>query len=362
MEAAARWPALLDPASGAPCGIEALRPWAERLADLLSPALAQHLLAPLESRLGGWLIAPDRVTKARLYNRFVYESQIRTLRLMAGTGAPLLCLKGFASAHRYFPAPELRLIGDLDVLVRREDLAGIAKTLAEAGFKAMPIPSRFGFISDASFLPILSPDGHVAVDLHVEPDSAPATRALQADAVFKQAVPLQVAGLDLLAPSDAHAFFLVVSNIAKDRFGPEGLRKIVDAAAILGAARALELGEITRLARASGLSRALAAVAALLEGLGHPWPAAAGLVPALPWPARRELRKVLAQYRMAAIPALGYGAKLRRELLLGATPAGALRIGGKRLKGLIAPGTGLAPGIAMRGGGAAGRPRQAGKT
>jgi hypothetical protein len=185
---------------------------------------------------------------------------------------------------------------------------------------------------------VVSADGQVALDLHVAPDAWPATRSLDVDTVFRRAEPFQAADLDLLGPAPEHAFFLLVTNIAKDRFGPEGVRKIVDAM-LLCLRRRVDWEEVAFLAKRSlGLLRILGARTGAPDRL-H-W----DLGPL----SRHEVESVAALYRKGRVPRLGFSGKLRREFLLGPDPISVFRINLKRLRGLMRPQTGLPPGILER--------------
>jgi hypothetical protein len=344
---AAGWTALLGSAAALPTDErEELAAWAERMADLLSPGLADHLLAAAQSRMGP-LLDPERVAKGQLYSRFLLQRQREAVRMLRDAGVRFVCLKGFALAHLLYERPELRIVGDVDLLLPRDQLGPAVAALAAAGFKAMPIPSRFGFISDSSFLPLVSEDGQVALDLHLAPDAWPAGRALTAEAVFARATRFRAGELDLLGPAPEHAFFLLVTNTAKDRFGPEGVRKLVDAAMLLRACPALDWAELHELAERGGYARSLSAFLRLLELMG--------LARRPPVPLRRlggrrlrEIEQVAALYRTARVAQLGFYGKLRREFLLGPGPQNVLRINLKRLRGLIRPGSGLPPGMVER--------------
>ena len=138
---AAGWNALLGgrlEASGAERG--PIAAWAERIADLLSPALAEHLLGPAQKRTGP-LIDPERAAKGRLYAAFLYQRQIDAVRLLQERGVRFVCLKGFALAHQIYALPQARIVGDLDLLLDPADLDRATGALAAAGFTAMPIPS-----------------------------------------------------------------------------------------------------------------------------------------------------------------------------------------------------------------------------
>ncbi len=342
------WTALLG---GIPqtAGVERaeLAAWADRIGDLLSPSLADHLLEDLQERIGA-LITRERADKARLYSRYLWRRQIDAVRLVRDSGARFVCLKGFALAHQVYLQPQPRIVGDVDLLFHQEDLPTASAALSAAGFGAMPIPSRFGFISDSSFLPVLSADGQVALDLHVAPDAWPATRSLDVDTVFRRAEPFRAADLDLLAPAPEHAFFLLVTNIAKDRFGPEGVRKAIDAAMLLRARRPFDWQEVVFLAERSGYARALAAFLGLLGLLGTRTGVPERLRRSLGPLPRLEVERVTAFYRNGRVPQLGFSGKLRREFLLGPDPLSVLRINLKRLRGLARPRTGLPPGILER--------------
>ena len=346
----AGWRALLG---GPPdfAGIEraALEGWAERISDLLSPALADHLLEPAAAIAGGPLVEPERAAKGRLYNRFLLQRQAEAVRLVRDSGARFVCIKGFALAHLVYARPEARIVGDVDLLLAPQDLTKAAATLAQRGFAVMPIPSRFGFISEASFQPVVSGDGQVAIDLHVAPDAWPAGRALTAEAVFRRAVPFSAGAMELHGPAPEHALFLLVTNTAKDRFGPEGVRKVVDAAMLLKVHPRLDWDEVGALAQRGGYQGALAAFLRLMELIGRPSGAPARLRRLGGRPlADREVRRVARLYRRAEVPQLGFCAKLRRELLLGPEPGSVLVINLKRLLGVMRPRTGLPPGIPER--------------
>jgi hypothetical protein len=345
---AAGWKALFGAEPELPDGARTeLAAWAERMADLLSPSLADHLLAPAQSRFGP-LLGAERIAKGQLYSRFLLQRQLGAVRMLRDAGIRFVCLKGFALAHLLYPRPELRIVGDVDLLLNRAELRKATAALAAAGFKAMPIPNRFGFISDSSFLPLVSEDGQVALDLHLAPDAWPAGRALTAEAVFARAARFRAGDLELLGPAPEHAFFLLVTNTAKDRFGPEGVRKLVDAAMLLRACPGLDWAELRELAERGGYARSLSAFHRLLDLLGLQRALQGRGLRRLSRRNLKEIEQVAALYRTARVAQLGFYGKLRREFLLGPGPQNVLRINLKRLRGLLRPGSGVPPGMAQR--------------
>lgn len=67
--------------------------------------------------------------------RMDYE-HVELHNLMSEAGIPYVAMKGSASAW-YYPEPILRTMGDVDFLVKREDLGRTAKALESAGFRAV---------------------------------------------------------------------------------------------------------------------------------------------------------------------------------------------------------------------------------
>src|SRR5262245_11456194 len=117
------WAKLLNgswPAGGHEPGVAA---WAERLADLISPAMADHLLGA-DPVCDAPLVNPQRAAKGRLIKE---------------TGAPFVCMKGFALAHQVYAEPAIRIIGDLDLLLHPADLRKVTRRLSAAGYAPLSI-------------------------------------------------------------------------------------------------------------------------------------------------------------------------------------------------------------------------------
>jgi hypothetical protein len=329
-------------------GPEARHATLRRFADLVSPALAADLL-PLSGSGSGsgpdWtdLISGDALRQSRLLARFAHRAQRAALGEIARAGFACVALKGFANAHLIYRVPETRIVGDLDILVRPGDLAGLVAHLGAAGYRFRGAPPRlWGFISEASFLPFVSADGGCNLDLHVEPDCYPLYRGLGVEALFRAARPLDLDGLRILVPAPEHALALCLSNAVKDKLGVFALRKAIDAMLLLRGTRDLDWAALEGILRDGRLTGPGRAFFALLEALGlEP-----GIVPRhLARPpgglAAGEFRRVLAEWRGLFSDEPGLARLLRRELLLCAEPRVALYNHWLRLAGLVAPGSGL---------------------
>jgi len=304
------------------------RPVIERLSELASPVLTDALL-------GGGVFDQQTLTQSRLNNRFRLSAQRDGLRLIADAGVPLVVIKGFALAHMIYADPEIRAVGDLDVLVRPADRDRLVRHLRANDYMFEPLPRPpWGFISTASYAPFVSPDGACNLDVHIHPDCYPAYRSVTTDAVFARAVTIETDGLSFQAACADHAFLLCATNVAKDKFGLFAARKIADAMR-LARRHDLDWPALDRLASDGGFAGPYRVFLRLLYDLGLRVdglePPAADLSPGR----AREYARMLADTQRFYPHAPGLLATLRREILLSTEiPVGAHNMWA-RIKGLV---------------------------
>jgi hypothetical protein len=341
------WRALFRPESLARGDAAGLAGAAARFAGLTSPALAAFLLERASRRLGASLVDARLVEHSRLEARFTRAAQLQCVRAIDAAGIPAVYLKGFANAHTLYPDPDLRLFGDLDILVRQPDLGRVIGLLTVRGFTFRPDGLQpWGFQAEGSFVPFASADDSCNLDLHLVPDGPPIDRALTTERVFRNARRITAGSLTFSAPSLEHTLVLCLSNAAKDKLGPFAVRKLVDLLRLLGTDAALDWTEITALLVGGRLLGPARAIFALLRRLGAPLPELpAALARAPGWPAARELDLLVDDYRTLFATAPGAFAVMRREFLLSAGPCVALRRNARRLAGLVRPRSGLPPGL-----------------
>jgi len=279
----------------------------ERLSELASPVLTDALLA------GGHFDQPTLI-QSRLNNRFRLSAQRDCLRLIADADVPVVAIKGFALAHMIYDEPEIRAVGDLDILVRPADRDRLMRHLSANGYTFAPLPRPpWGFISAASYAPFVSADGACNLDVHIHPDCYPAYRSLTTDRVFARAVTIDADGLSFQAACADHAFLLCATNVAKDKFGMFAARKIADAMRLVGH-HDLDWAAIARMASEGGYAGPYRVFLRLLHDLGL-----RGLdVPDAGFPPRmaREYARMLADTQRFYPDDPGLLATLRRELLL----------------------------------------------
>jgi hypothetical protein len=314
-----------------------------RFAELVTPALAGHLLGneTVDTALGAGAVA-----RSRLVNRFNAAAQRVALTTLYDAGFDLVVLKGFAFACTLYPEPEIRTIGDLDILVRPVDRDRLIGFLAARGYAFRPLPTPpWGFISTASYMPFVSADGAVNLDIHVQPDCYPAGLALTAECVFAAAQMVEAGGgLAFRAPCDTHALLLCATNAAKDKFGAFAARKIIDALLLLRRS-APDLVATESVAASARFHGPLRAFLALLRGLGAGLPERhdAGVLPVR---MRAEFARMLADTQAFYPATPNLLATLRRELTICTEPSVGLHNALVRLTGLVRPGAGVPHGTA----------------
>lgn len=311
-----------------------------RFAGIVTAALAGYLLGDdtVDATLGAGAVA-----NSRLSNRFNAAAQRGAVAMLAATGFDIVILKGFAFAHTLYPAPEIRTIGDLDILVRGADRDRLIASLGAQGYAFRPLPTPpWGFISTASYMPFVSADGAVNLDIHVQPDCYPAYRALTVERVFAAARTVRDGDLEFRVPDDTHALLLCGTNAAKDKFGVYAARKIVDALLLLRTG-APDLTAADALATEGGFATPWRVFLALLRALGADL-AEAYDAAALPGRARGEFSRMLAETRALYPSAPGLLATLRREVTVCTEPSVGLHNAAVRLAGLVRPGSGVPQG------------------
>lgn len=69
-----------------------------------------------------------------LRNAFIRKRLIELLQAADQAGVELMALKGAVLAFNQYPEPDLRALGDIDLLVREDDCAKLEETLARLGY------------------------------------------------------------------------------------------------------------------------------------------------------------------------------------------------------------------------------------
>lgn len=344
------WPLLARPDMATPRTDPAhLRVSAEKLADLVSPVLADYLLSRATMPELRPLFDPDRVQRDRLIKRFTLAQHSRWARAIVAADIDVVFIKGFANAHTLYPDPSLRIQGDLDILVRAADFRRLVDFLVARGFCCREGENNaWGMISDASFQPLVSADGASYIDLHVHPDSYPVHRSLTTELVFAESRQVDVGGVGFRMPSDVHSLLLCVTNAAKDKFNISSVGKVIDAIMLLKSGRRLDWDRIEGLARDGAFLLPLRVFLVVLDGLGvELGDAPRRLYEPLDGFRGAALRQVVDDYRRYFPQELPMTTLLWRDISVCAEPSVALYKIGLRLKGLFRPFAGIPDNVPM---------------
>jgi len=284
---------------------------------------------------------PDEtVRQSQLLNRFRHAAGRQWYGAIADAGLPVLAIKGLASGAWLYAAPQDRGVSDADLLVRGEDLGTVIGLLEACGFAfaTEPTRSRWGFVSEASFQPLLSPDGAVNIDLHVAGDAAPFDTALPTADMLAAAQVRE----GLAIPSPTHAFMLSASHAARDLFTADAAKTVIDGLLMFQHGDLIDWSEVAGRARKGRMLRPVAVFVALLGRLGADVSRAAHELPVDRVGGRffeRIVRDHCNMFPPSGVP--GTGERLARQWLLAAAPSVALQRDVRRIAGLIRPHSGL---------------------
>lgn len=116
---------------------------------------------------------------------------------LARRGVDIRVLKGPASAHLDHVRPEDRQFGDLDVLVRGEDLPAVFAVLESDGFRRRFPEPRRGF--DQRFTKSVSFAGEVEIDVHRTLAEGPVGHRIPVEDLWRRATPFEVGGVEVSA-------------------------------------------------------------------------------------------------------------------------------------------------------------------
>ena len=310
----------------------------ERLVELIGSALAQDLLGDTGLKLG-----EADITQSRLQNRFRRADGLRWARHAGNHGIPVVCLKGLAAAHLFYPDPDLRTMSDADLLVMAADRDRLVALYRQAGldFHRADARSPWGHISDASLLPLTGADGASNVDLHIHPDAWPLHLGLSTEDLFAAARTIEAGEGKIMVPSVTHMLLLSASHAARDLFGPSTAKSLIDAARLLQQQGAeVDWPEFETRARAGQVEKPVRAYLAILKQLGADTHAVPEHLTQAP--PGTEFSRAVADYAALFPNDAGPLARARRELLLCAEAKVALQRNWRRLGGLLRPGVGLA--------------------
>jgi hypothetical protein len=105
---------------------------------------------------------------ARILTAEKYEAIEEVLAAAAADGCRVVLLKGASTAIRYYPAPHLRMMGDVDLLVRKDQRTIFEASLRALGYQQRSSQPPEAFINRHHSMPFLNARRGVWIDVHTK--------------------------------------------------------------------------------------------------------------------------------------------------------------------------------------------------
>ena len=236
-----------DPGGVRPADLRALSgdAWSEWVRMAIRAGVGPLLYQRLQDH--GLADAVPAQVMRRLERRYE-RNAVRVLRILAELNKlarrvqdariPLIVLKGVHLAVAAYDNIALREMNDLDLLVRRRDLAKVAQALTELGYvSAGPFTIepdlRWEWKWGLHHLPRFMKEGAPGIDVHwsITPPEEP--YSIASDELWERAVPLHLAGVDLLGLAAEDLILHLAMHTSYQHDFVMGLRPSCDLAALL---------------------------------------------------------------------------------------------------------------------------------
>ncbi|MCX6566566.1 MAG: nucleotidyltransferase family protein [Candidatus Aminicenantes bacterium] len=149
------------------------------------------------------------------------------LRALTAATVPVIVLKGGYLAEAVYGNIGLRVMGDIDILVRRENIPAAAEALRSTGYD--PREYRLEPPTDANEFHFVHHKSRDIIELHWEIFKSEYPYAMKSEVVWPAAVPAKIAKADVLtlSPEDLVCHLAVHAGIHSYNFG---LKALVDVA------------------------------------------------------------------------------------------------------------------------------------
>ncbi len=239
---------------------------------LIAASRAERLIGTLAVRLAGVsvpasvepILADARDEAAREARQALWEAD-RAAAALAGTGIPVILLKGTAYAAAGLRAGEGRFIGDLDILVPRDRLDDVEAAILTAGWewvKPDPYDDDYYRRWMHELPPMIHKERDRMIDIHHTILPLTARQTPDAATMMADAVRLDN-GLYILSPEDrvCHA----AAHLFADGDLAGGLRNLWDIHCLLTECRSMPA--LTARAAQHGLTKAVARATRLANAL-----------------------------------------------------------------------------------------------
>lgn len=189
-----------------------------------------------------------------------HAEQVGTiLDILAEVAVTPVLLKGSALAFSIYPDPACRPMGDIDILVRKDELETCIEALKHQGYTeicptAAPLSLR---LSQEKHVALSPPDnGGKSLELHWDPFEPPIVRSFRTGTPLDHAANLEsiaVEGRLASVFTSEIAFIHAAMHFAGHQFQPDHHRTLLDLV-LLGRSRAISWESVVRNVRKGGLA------------------------------------------------------------------------------------------------------------
>ena len=167
-------------------------------------------------------------------NALLFRQTAQMARELSVRGIPVMLLKGMHLSRFVYAEPALRSMADVDIMVRREQLAEAEQVFLDRGFGPLPRPNLEEFCTWSNHLARLQKTGAPVVELHwgIERPSSPFRIDLDGLWARSCVVTLEGAPVHVLSPEDL-LLHLSLHCAYHHRLDHSALRGLVDVKAVV---------------------------------------------------------------------------------------------------------------------------------
>jgi len=139
-------------------------------------------------------------------------------------GIPVILLKGAALATRVYKDPGLRPMGDVDILVRRQDIPEVHAILAKRGYGNPPDQDMMA----ANHVPPCTSPGKPTIEIHFTILGEAQANSIDTGELFGRAVPVALFGVGAMALAPEDELLHLCEHAGAHHVFDNGIRSIVD--------------------------------------------------------------------------------------------------------------------------------------
>jgi len=202
-------------------------------------------------------------------NELNYRRLVEVLKVLGKAGIRVILLKGAHLAYFIYQDIGLRAMGDIDILIRKEDLARVEGILLEMGYKYYTFTNSVQWYKNNHFhLPFTSPQGIKHLEVHWDFVMRDSIFDIDMDGIWERAKEVKIYGTDVMILSHEDAILHLCFHMAHDDMLRGGIRPLFDIAMLLKRHTGdIKWSYLIQITRAWGIERYLYLILHLISDL-----------------------------------------------------------------------------------------------